>query len=222
MNNQRYGIEVLHWSGMKDDFLPLQNIFSTNSELINFENKFGENALHIASRVNNFEIVKWLIENTDINYQKLVDRGNALFIAIENHCFKIAHYLIDNTNIDYTICNEEGKNIFHLLMRTCNDDLIDKMLIKFPQAINQLDYYQQHCLFDYISFFNQHKKYYIFDKIIENMHSNVFNTKNVSGENLLQFTLNKIEDSISDFEKSLKEELFSPLVNQLDFYLKDK
>lgn len=222
MDNQRYGIEVLHWAGMKDEFLPqLEDIISTNPEFINFENRFGENALHIATRVNNFEIVKWLIEHTDINYQKVVDKGNALMIAIENNCFKIANYLIDNTDIDYKISTKDGQNIFHLLMRRCNDDLVDKMLAKYPQAINLLDHNQHHCLFDYISYFTQHKKYYVFDMIVEHMSPEVFKIVDNEGFNILNFTYNIIEDSDSDFEKSLKEELLSPLISQLEFYLQN-
>ena len=83
MTTQRYGIEVLHWAGMKDEFLPyLQDVLLDNPEFINFENKHNENALHIATRVNNFEIVKWLIEETDIDYKKVVDKGNILLIEV--------------------------------------------------------------------------------------------------------------------------------------------
>lgn len=222
MDNQRYGIEVLHWAGMKDEFLPqLEDIISTNPEFINFENRFGENALHIATRVNNFEIVKWLIENTNINYQKVVDKGNALMIAIENNCFKIANYLIDNTDIDYKTFTKDGENIFHLLMRRCNDDLVDKMLTKYPQGINLLNHNQHNCLFDYISYFTQHKKYYVFDMIVEHMSPEVFKVVDTEGFNILNFTYNIIENSDSDFEKSLKEELLAPLISQLEFYLQN-
>lgn len=222
MNNQRYGIEVLHWAGMKDEFLPqLQDIIDTNPEFINFENRFGENALHIATRVNNFEIVKWLIENTHINYQKVVDKGNALLIAIENNCFKIANYLIDNTDINFTVCTKEKQNIFHLLMRKCNDDLIDKLLTKYPEGVNLLDNKNHHCLFDYISYFPQHKKYYIFDIILNHMSQDVLKVIDINGNSLLKFTKNCIEDSHSEFEKTLKEDLFAPLLSQLEFYLQN-
>lgn len=222
MENQRFGIEVLHWAGMKDEFLPcLKDIISTHPEFINFENRFGENALHIATRVNNIEIVKWLIEDTDINYQKTVDKGNALLIAIENNCFQIANYLIDKTDIDYTVCTKNGKNIFHLLMRRGNDNLIEKMLVKYPEGINVLDNYQQNCLFDYILYFVQHKKYYLFDFLLEYISPSIFKTSDNQNKNLLQFTYNYIADSDSDLEKSLKEELYSPLLGQLEFYFEN-
>lgn len=222
MENQRFGIEVLHWAGMKDEFLPyLQDVIFTHPEFINFENRFGENALHVATRVNNFEIVKWLIRHTQIDYQKVVDKGNALLIAIENNCFNIANYLIDETDIDYKACTKDGKNIFHLLMRRGNDDLIEKMLQKYPQGINVLDYYNQNCLFDFILYFVQHKKYYLFDFLLEHISPEIFKTTDYQGNNLLKFTYNVIEDSDTPLEKSLKEELYSPLIGQLEFYLEN-
>jgi ankyrin repeat protein len=222
MKQQRYGIEVLHWAGMKDEFLPhLEDIISTHPEFINFENKFGENALHIATRVNNIEIVKWLIEKSNINYQKVVDKGNALLIAIENNCFKIANYFIDNTDIDYTVRSQDGKNIFHFLVKRCNDELLEKMLSKYPEGINLLDNNKQHCIFDYIFYFGQHKKYYVFDMLIEHMSPKIFKQIDINGKNILDFTNYIIEDSQSSFEKLSKQELLSPLLSQLEFYLKN-
>lgn len=222
MENERFGIEVLHWAGMKDEFLPcLQDIISTHPEFINFENRFGENALHIATRVNNFEIVKWLIKHTDINYQKVVDKGNALLIAIENNCYAIANYLIDETDIDYKACTKDGKNIFHVLMRRGNDNLIEKMLEKYPEGINILDIYNQNCLFDFILYFVQHKKYYLFDTVLEYMSPDIFKSVNSDNHNLLDFTYQLINDSETDLEKALKEDLYSPLIGQLEFYLEN-
>ena len=140
MKQTRYGVEVLHWAGMKDKFLPkLQEILVTNPEFTNFESKFGENALHIAARVNNFEIAKWLIEESGIDYKKTSSKGNALLIAIDSSSFEIANYLIQNTDIDFRAVNSEGKNIFHFLMRGGNDKLIQVLLEKYPEGINALD-----------------------------------------------------------------------------------
>lgn len=222
MTTQRYGIEVLHWAGMKDEFLPyLQDVLLDNPEFINFENKHNENALHIATRVNNFEIVKWLIEETDIDYKKVVDKGNILLIAVDNNSLKIANYLINETDIDYTAQTQEGKNIFHLLMKRGNDELIEKFLEKFPEGINVLDNDNQNCLFDFIRYFSQHKKYYLFDLLQENMSPLIFKSINKDKQNLLDFTLAIIENSDTSIEKSLKEELYSPLISQLEFYLQN-
>lgn len=220
MTTQRYGIEVLHWAGMKDEFLPnLQDVLLDNPEFITFENKHHENALHIATRVNNFEIVKWLIEGTTIDYKKMVDKGNILLIAIENNALKITNYLINETDIDYTVQTQEGKNIFHLLMKRGNDELIEHFLQKFPQGINVLDNENQNCLFDFITYFSQHKKYYLFDLLQEHMSPDILRTRNKLNQNILDYTLSIIENSDSTIEKQLKEDLYSPLISQLEFYL---
>lgn len=220
MDNTRYGIEVLHWAGMKDECLPyLEDILIDNPQFVNFENKYGENALHIATRVNNVEIVKWLIEKTNIDYKKVIDVGNILLIAIESNSLKIANYLIDETDIDLKVVTKDGKNIFHLLMRRGNETLLEKLLAKYPEGINVLDNDNQHCLFDFITYFSQHKNYYLFDLLQERIESNIFKVVNKKQQNLLDFTYSIIENSDSKIEKMLKEELFSPLLSQLQFYL---
>ena len=216
MNETHYGIELLHWAGMSDEYLGyLDDLVFNHPEFINFENKYGENALHIASRMDNIEIVKWLIKHTDINYQKVVDKGNALLIALENNNFKIADYLLKNTDIDYTVSTHEKKNIYHLLARNGYDDIIEEMLEKFPEGINSLDIYSQNCLFDFIEYFSFHKKYYLFDLFQENMNYQIFIKENDKNYNILQFTEVLVSQSKTKIEKILKEELYSPLLNIL-------
>ena len=220
MEKTRYGIEVLHWAGMKDEFLhKLQEIILENPELINFENKLGQNAAYIAARFNNLNILKWLIEEGDIDYKKVLINGNILTVAIELNSFEVANYLIDKTDIDYKVKNSLGKNIFHTLMKVCNDELIEKVLKKYPEGINVLDNGGENCLFDFISHFSRHKKYHIFDVIQERMSPNLFRKTNTSGYNLLTLTQSIIANSDSPIERSLKEQMFAPLLGQLEFYI---
>lgn len=219
---QRHGIELLHWAGMKDDFLnEIQFLLNDHPEFINYENKYGENALHVAARVNNFEIFKWLIENTEIDYKKKIDKGNVLFIAIENSNHQIARYLLENTDIDYKIKTEDNQNIFNYLMRSSSDFLLDFLIENFPEGINNIDNHQQNCLFDFIIYYPRNKKSYIFDMILENMDSEVFAIKNKMNQNLLQFTKAIIKDSKSKVERVLKEELYSSVLGQLEHYLEN-
>lgn len=220
MNNKRYGIEVLHWAGMKDEFLSnLKDILIENPHFINFENQYGENAIHIAAKMDNVKIVKWLIENTNIDFNKTIDKGNALSIAVEHNSIKTANYLINETNIDYKVTTKEGKNIFHLLMQHGNESLIEQLLTKYPQGINCLDNKNEHCLFDFILYFSKHKKYYLFDILQESIDPDIFKVINLKKQNLLDFTLSIIEDSHTKIEKMLKEELLFSLISQLKFYL---
>lgn len=222
MTNTRYGIEVLHWAGMKDEFLPqLQELLQEYPEFIHFTNKYGENAIHIATRVNNIEIFKWLIKNTDINYHAVIDKGNVLLVAIESNSIKIIEFLLNETDIDYKVLNSEGKGIFHLLMKLCNDNLIENVFNIYPEGINLLDNNNENCLFDFINYFSKHKKYYMFNMLQEMMSPEIFNTVNNNNQNLLDFTLSIIEDSTSQIEKILKEEMYSPLISQLEFYLQE-
>lgn len=216
---KKYQIELFHWVGMKDDHLEnVKEILESNPEFIHGENKFGENALHIACRVNNFQIAKWLIQNTDVNYNKVIDKGNALFVAIENNCFEIAEYLLNETNINYKVCNKQGKGIFHLLMQEGNDKLIDILIAKYPEGVNLLDNQMQNCLFDYILHYIKHEKTYIFDIIEQEMQPAIFNTLNTDGKNLLEFYIDYIDNSESEIEKQLKEDFFVHLKGQLEFY----
>ena len=48
-----------------------------------------------------------------------------IFICLNKTC--------NETDIDYTAKTQEGKNIFHLLMKRGNDELIEKFLEKFNQ-----------------------------------------------------------------------------------------
>mgnify|MGYP003333903406 CR=1 FL=1 len=62
MNNEHYPIEVIHWAGMTDECLPdLKQLLEKYPDYINTKNGYNDNALIVAARTGNADIVKYLI-----------------------------------------------------------------------------------------------------------------------------------------------------------------
>ena len=127
---KNYPIEVLHWAGMTDNCLSdLQTIIEESPELINTCTTDGDNALIIASRVNNPAIVQYLVEETAINIAQKGYHGNAFLVAVKENHQNIAMYLAKN-GVDIHAVNAEGKGAFHLAALNGNDDITEFLLEK--------------------------------------------------------------------------------------------
>ena len=111
MTEKYYPIELLHWSGMSDEFLDkVKEILTLYPDYIHTLNSMNDNALIIACRVGNLEITKYrvgnleitkyLVENTNVNIQHRTGEGNALTVAVQQGRAEIANYLVLNSNIE--------------------------------------------------------------------------------------------------------------------------
>lgn len=98
------GLSALHWAILKqnnDVFSVLLSADDINVNIKEFENK--DTPLIIASRFNNLEAVKLLIDhpNIDINLRNRIDR-TALSEAVINENLDVVNILVEESNIDVT------------------------------------------------------------------------------------------------------------------------
>ena len=137
-----YPIEALHWAAMKDENLnELKAILKKYPEYINATNIKNDNLLIVATRVGNFEIIKYLIEEENIDTNHSTTEGNALLIAIQNRKMDIAKYLIER-NIDIHSIDNRGQNSLFIASQTGNDQLIETLINKNVN-VNHLDNHNQ-------------------------------------------------------------------------------
>lgn len=175
-----YPIEAIHWAGMKDENLPdLKHILDKYPQYINAKNSQNDNLLLIATRVGNFNIVKYLIEETEININETILEGNALSVALQLNKKEIAHYLIDK-NIDTYALDNLGQNSLFLASQIGDDELIEKLLNKGVN-VNHIDSNGNNILFGFFSNYISHNNYLAFELIIHKLDKNIISQKNNMG-----------------------------------------
>lgn len=212
MIQKYYPIELLHWSAMTDEGLKyIKDILSYHPEYINTLNSYSDNALIIASRVGNVEIVKYLIENTEIDIHYANDEGNALTVALKNNKNNVIEYLL-TTSIDISRADDEGKNALYYAALH-NSKFFEEIFNKGVN-INELTLNNENILFPLIENYTRHENYYLFNFIIENMKvENIF-ISNKQNLNILQYMDNLIQQAADKKEVFREQKLikvFSPL-----------
>ena len=112
----------------------LNTINSTQN--INIQNKKGECILHMAYKMNNLSLLKYLLSSQiDINLQR-DDGSSALHIAIQNSFTSIAYLLID-ANIDLNLTKSNSFTALHTAIYN-QASIIIKHLLSKPVDINCL------------------------------------------------------------------------------------
>lgn len=218
MNKKYYPIEVFHWSGMKDENInELINILNYYPEYVHEKNRVGDNCLFVATRSGNIKIVKYIIENTDIDINYISEEGNVFFVALENNKQEIIKYLLTK-NIDLSTKNKIGKNIFHLAAKKGDSDLIEILLEKKIEKLSilDLDKNNRHCLFDLIENYSLHKNYWCFDLIQSNFPNSLIYQKDNMGINIIEFIKIKQKELLNKYETlSISSIMFEPLLHLL-------
>jgi ankyrin repeat protein len=210
-----YPIELFHWAGMTDQCIDdLKVIIQEAPELINSITQDGDNALIIASRVNNIKIVEYLIEETTINRHQSGHEGNAFLVALKANNTKIALYLAKHANSNLTLRNQSGKTAFHHAALNGNDDIVE-FLLEQNLDVNLLDYDQQNVLFDLLTNYTSHKNYWCFELLQSNMNDTTIAQRNVKGVNIIDHMHQMIEDSTNIVQKAARKEYYKPLENLL-------
>lgn len=162
-NNKYYSIELFHWVGMPNDNLDMvKEILQDNPSYINETNKFGDNCLFIAVKVGNFNIVKFLVEEKNINLNHQNDEGNILMVAIDKNKKEIFNYLIEK-NIDLTAKNSKGETIYHVAAKVGDSDYIEKLVELNTEAITEVDKLNRHCLYVFFENYFSHRDSYSFE-----------------------------------------------------------
>lgn len=226
-----YPIELLHWSGMEDKHLVMvENILSVHPEYINTLNNHKDNALMIASRLNNIEIVKYLLENTEIDYKHINNEGNFFMIAMKYNHSSLVKVLWENyrDKIDFSLKVSENKTFLHLAAFKGYDFIFeDKDFCN--EYIFIKDDRQQSCLFDLFDGYIHHKNYWCFDLIQEYFSKEQIQELNIDKMNIFEyFFQNKLiefstvknketkEVFISDMIKESVINIYSPILNVLE------
>jgi len=108
------------------NYLDIVDYFISINMSVNNVDFLNNNALIIACYEENFEIIKYLIENTNINIDHKNNFGNNVLLVAcyENH-IEIVKYLLEETNIDINIKNNLGNNI---LMISCLNNNLEILL----------------------------------------------------------------------------------------------
>jgi hypothetical protein len=206
---KNYAIELFHWAGMNDERIDdLKNLVQQSPELINSINQKGDNALIIAAREDNFKIVQYLVEQTDINIQQSSVDGNAFLVALHKNRKQIARYLLEH-GIDYH--NQvNGKNAINICAYTGFDSMIETLFDK-GVSFNHLDSQGQNIMFDLLRGYPSHQNLLCFEIIQERLHDDILWTPNRSGINVIQYVNHLINTAANLIQKEHYETNLLPL-----------
>lgn len=226
-----YPIELLHWSGMEDKHLTMiEDILDVHPEYINTLNNHKDNALMIAARLNNVEIVKFFLEKTDIDYKHTSSEGNFFMVALKYNQKKLVKILLDNyrDKIDFSCKTPEGKTFLHLAAYRGFDFIFEENDL-CKDFIFMKDVNNQTCLFDLFDGYVSHKNYWCFELIQEYFSNSQIQEKNKDNMNIFQYFFQKklIEFStvknpeaketfISDMIKENIITTYTPILNVLE------
>jgi len=211
-----YPIELFHWAGMKDEHInELIKILTACPNFVNETNDFGDNCLFIAAKMGNINMVKYIVENTNIDINHANSDGSALLIALTQGHMEIVNYFLDSTKINIHLKNSHGEGIYHLAAKTGNSNLIEKLLkIDKEKRIGDLNNIGRHCLFNVVDSYAIHKNYWCFELIQENLSDDELLQRDKNGMNILDFTINSQFINING-SKIDRTKLYAPLINIL-------
>lgn len=208
---KNYPIEVLHWAGMNDSYLyELKRIIHESPELLNTTSKTNDNALIIASASNNIEMVKYLVEYTDIDQTLVGDSGNAFLAALKHNNTAIALYLAKHSKISIYEHDSTGKSAYHIAAFYGNDDVIQFLLEK-EVNINCVDDNLRNCLFYFVDNYTMHNNYVCFDYLEGNMDTDILKCSDKYNYNIIQYIDSLINNSENHIQKMLRIKAFAPL-----------
>ena len=212
MEQKYYPIELLHWSGMTDEFIyKVKEILDIYPDYINTINSYNDNALIIACRVGNLEIVKYLIENTSIDINHSNDQGNAFLVSLKNNKNNIIEYLM-NTKIDIFTLDKEQQNA--LYYAALHNSKFFEYLFHQGVNINQLNINNENLLFPLITNYTRHDNYHLFNFILENIDENNILLSNNKNMNILQYMdhlIEKAQTNNQTFRVQKLKKSFAPL-----------
>lgn len=213
-----YPIELLHWAGMQDKHLcMIEDILEQYPEYINTLNNHNDNALIIATRLNNIAIVKYLLEKTDIDYKQRNKEGNFFMIAIKYGHEKLVKMVTEEYlhKVDLNEKNYEGKTFAHLAANKGYDFIFENPEFIAPY-IHIKDDFGQSCLYDALDGYVSHRNFWCFDLIQEHFTlDNLIETNN-SSLNIINYFYKKklIEFSTVADPTSKKSRAFSRAVDE--------
>lgn len=121
-------IELLHYSGMTDEYLPeVQQILSAQPELITSTTQYGDNALMLAAKAGNMKIVDFLLKNgADITM--VSQDGGALLMAYKNNKEDVVDFFIKHYSDCINQTDSSGKNLLFYAISDNNYILVSDIL----------------------------------------------------------------------------------------------
>jgi ankyrin repeat protein len=132
-----YPIEFLHWSAQTSQGLKkVKEILELYPEYINTVNQNNDNALMIAARVNQREMVDYLLENTNINHRHTNHEGNFIAIAIKSKNIELVKHILTNYSGIIDFSKKEEINMFNLCMPFVSNNKLDLIELVVGQADN--------------------------------------------------------------------------------------
>lgn len=217
MNNEHYPIEVIHWAGMTDECLPdLKKILEQYPDYIHAKNGYNDNALIVASRTGNLEIVKYLIEETNIEQNIIINEGNALTVACKYNRKSVIQYLLEK---DFPIeCTDNlGFTPLFYIANYGYDDILELLHMKNVNY-SHLDNEKQNVLFSFVNGYLLHRNYYAFEMLESNLNDKILFATNNIGQDIISYMDYLIEQSQNDnniIRTNRMIELYSPLFSIL-------
>ena len=107
-------------------------------KLLSMRNLDGDNALHVAVRHGNLEVVKELIKERDpgeLASQKNNAGESALFLAVDRQDYGMASYILDNAP-DCSYDGRHGMNVLHaLVIHTSTCKCCPILLLKYMGSV---------------------------------------------------------------------------------------
>lgn len=217
MDTKHYPIEVIHWAGMTDECLPdLKKILDLYPDYINTQNGYGDNALIVAARTGNIQIIKYLIEETNIEKNVIVNEGNVLTVACKYNKKDIVQYLLAQ-NFDIEYADNIGYTPLFYIAQHGDDDILELLHSKNVNY-SHLDNEKQNVLFSFVNGYLTHRNYYAFELLEMNLSNEILFHKNNIGQDIVSYMEYLIEQSQNDnniIRANRMIELYSPLFSIL-------
>lgn len=130
-----YPIEFLHWSAqISQGLVKVKEILELYPEYINTVNNNNDNALMIAARVNQREMVDYLLEYTNINHRHANHEGNFIAIALKNKNIELVKHILTNYSGIIDFNKKEEINMFNLCMPFVSYNKLDLIELVIGQA----------------------------------------------------------------------------------------
>lgn len=147
------------------NYLDIVDYFISINMSVNNVDFLNNNALIIACYEENLEIIKYLIENTNINIDHKNNFGNnVLLVACYENYIEIVKYLLEETKININTINNLGNNILMMSCLNNNLELLLYLINKTDIDINKFNNYGD----TIVSIAIDNRNFEILNKLIKN------------------------------------------------------
>ena len=133
------GVSALHYAALSGSLTLLKYLVQHHHLNPNAESYHDQLPLHCGCSSGNINMVEYLANINDVNYQDENGMTAVLFSSVSGH-YDTVHYLIENYNINLSTCNIIGENILHKACCSGNIRLVKYLIVEKAMDTSVKDY----------------------------------------------------------------------------------